>query len=137
LIEGVASYVSTRTLPEEDRSVQCSQQNGGGGGGSGGSETVRPDGHDESPSSTDSGFASLNCRQNDVDPIDAKITEIFESIESVSVPETEYVRIVRRRRSEPDKSGFFQRRKQTVSGYFSDWAKWITNVETEGDPYLG
>ena len=141
LIEGVASYVSTRTLPEEDGSFHGGEQNGAT------RETSHSNGHDESPSSssTDSGFAS--CQTHDVDPIDAKITEMFESIESVPVPETvsEMVPVVRRRRpvqnSEPDPaksgSGFFQRRKQTVSGYFSDWAKWITNVETDADYYPG
>lgn len=134
LIEGVASYVSTKPLPEED-SFHNGEQNDDH------SKTSHSNGHDESPSSVDSGFESIQSRPNDVDPIDAKITEIFESIESVPVSVPEQARVVRRRRQVPDhpeggQAGFFQRRKQTVSAYFSDWARWITNVEDE-DPFQG
>jgi hypothetical protein len=132
LIEGVASYVSARTLQEEEVSFDKDEQNESI------SETRHPNvevNNDVSPSSTESQLES--------DLVDAKITEIFKSLESV--PVSEDFRVVRRRRStqnvdpDPDrmKNGFFQRRKQTVSGYFSDWAKWMTNVESEPDPYRG
>ena len=144
LIEGVASYVSARPLHEEDGSFQNNEQN----------ESVNETSqanvrhNDESPSSTDSGFASLNggnvvnhSQNVEVDPIDEKITELFKSLESV--PVSEDFRVVRRRRSHQipesedakNSRSFFQRRKQTVSGYFSDWAKWMTNVEPEFERY--
>jgi len=144
LIEGVASYVSARPLHEEDGSFHNNEQNGSV------SETSQANvrHNDVSPSSTDSGFASLNGgnvdnrrRNVEVDPIDEKITELFKSLESV--PVSEDFRVVRRRRSQhipeseesKNNRSFFQRRKQTVSGYFSDWAKWMTNVEPEFERY--
>ena len=155
LIEGVASYVSGRPLHEEDGSVDSAEEN-----------CYNPQttgSNDVSPSSSDSGFTSLNSRENFAsnnittdnvttnktiphtvtpeDPLDAKITELFRSLESV--PVSDDFRVVRRRRSHGPESAeslkngrnFFQRRKQTVSGYFSDWAKWMTHVDPEYERY--
>ena len=146
LIEGVASYVSTKTLPEEETSFHNLEQNYLRNEMNGHDVQTSRGVQDTSPSSIDSGgFESVvQSRQNDVDPIDAKITEIFESIEAVPVyvPESPGRDVRRRRRHVPDNpetvgTGFFQRRKQTVSAYFSDWAKWITNVEDVSDPFHG
>ena len=154
LIEGVASYVSGRPLHEEDGSLDSTEENS--------FNRQTTESNDVSPSSSDSGFTSLNASNYvtpdnvtasnnftphdvvttpEVDPIDAKITELFKSLESV--PVSEDFRVVRRRMSQGPESAessknsrnFFQRRKQTVSGYFSDWAKWVTNVDPEYERY--
>ncbi|XP_059093741.1 ecotropic viral integration site 5 ortholog-like isoform X1 [Tigriopus californicus] len=70
------------------------------------------------------------------DPIATRICELFDELQPLELEEEPYqesqnVQLQRkflshRRQREP---GFFKRRKQTVSGYFSDWAKWLTNTE--------
>ena len=76
------------------------------------------------------------CHQDD--PIAARICELFDEMEPLekifgennneeaAEPEEPAVKL----RAKPAKGGgIFGRKKQTVSGYFSDWTKWLRGSE--------
>ena len=45
--------------------------------------------------------------------------------------------VMRRKQSATSGPGFFQKRKQTVSGYFNDWTKWLRSEEGGEQSYYG
>ena len=67
------------------------------------------------------------------DPIATRICELFDEIgleeEEEEKSYQDEVAEVKRRTNE---EGFFKRRKQTVSGYFSDWTKWLRSGNNNG-----
>ena len=76
------------------------------------------------------------------DPIAARICELFDEMEplekmfshnnNVDDAEAEFEShpAVVRLRPKAESRGIFGRKKQTVSGYFSDWTKWLRGPET-------
>ena len=85
------------------------------------------------PSSEDDEDEEVNGSGSSSPVVAQRITQIFESLQAsaatdevVKDPKSRF-EAVRRRRSNPLSR---QRRKlNTVSGYFSDWAKWLTSSE--------
>ena len=65
------------------------------------------------------------------DPIATRICELFDEMQDLEPEEDDFAEVEVRMRKKDDNSGFFKRRKQTVSGYFSEWTKWLRNGDSK------
>lgn len=72
--------------------------------------------------------SKVNKDQEDL--IASRITELFQSLELEDSSHNEQQLVLRGRNS----VGPQQRQRKTVSGYFNDWAKWLTAASPEDNP---
>ena len=101
------------------------------------------------PSTAEPANLSISNGYYDHDPVAARICELFDEmetlrdlanedededvVEDLEMPPAVVMRRGRNSASNTaNRAGFFQRRKQTVSGYFNDWTKWLRGAEEGG-----
>ena len=113
----------TIDLLQEDCECPCSVNDDSGY--SSISETVSTSSHASNNTSSWSRHEDQDVDNTDINKIEEKISEIFDSM-NFEADENFNVEVAQRRQ----KSNVKDRRKKTVSGYFQDWATWMGSVES-------